>query len=158
MASLVLLNTKTQIGTAFTGVAPGPGNPTVSGTISSPTDWSDHIFEVQMGPKAAMQDFTTFGDNGFMSQKPGLLSADLTINFNQDFSSSVDATFGPGVLARTLYYIDVMPTTASRSATNPSYIYAAYVASYPVLGQSVGNKAASQVAFTITGTFARLTA
>lgn len=159
MSSLVLINTTTLVGTAWTGTAPGPANPTVSGTISSSTDWSDHLFEVQMGPKAAMQDFTTFGDNGFEAKKPGLLGADLTLNFNQDFAaSSVDATFGAGVLARTLYYIDVKPTNSARSTTNPSYVYAAYVMAYPVIGQSVGNKAAVQVGFAVTGTFTRLTA
>lgn len=159
MASLVLTNTMTLVGTAWSTVAPGPGNPTVAGTITSATDFSDHIFDVQMGPKAAMQDFTTFGENGFYAQKPGLLSADLTINFNQDFAaSSVDATFGAGVLARTLYYIDIKPTSAARGATNPSYVYAAYLTGYPVIGQSVGNKAAVQVGFAVTGTFARLTA
>jgi hypothetical protein len=159
VSSLVLTNTKIQIGTAWTGTAPGPSNPTVSGTITTPTDFSDHTFEVQLGSKAAMQDFTTFGDNGFYSQKPGLLSSDLTVNVNQDFAaSSVDVTFGPGILARTLFYIDVMPTSAARSATNPSYVYAAYLMTYNPVGQSVGNKAAAQLGFSVTGTYARLTA
>lgn len=157
MGSFVLTNTTPTIGTAWTGTAPGPGNPTVSGTINSGTNYADHVFDIQLGDKAAMQDMTTFGDNGFYSQKPGLLSADITINFNQDFSSSVDATFGPGVLARTLYYIDVTPTSSARGAANPSFVYAAYVNSYPVIGQSVGSKAAVQIGFSVTGTFARLT-
>ena len=159
MAVATLISAKVQVGTAWTGTAPGPANPTVSGTISSSTDFSDHIFENQLGPKVAMQDFTTFGDGAFVSQKPGLKGADLTINFNQDFAgSSVDATFGAGFLAGTLFYIDVKPTNAARAATNPSYVYAAYVMSYPVIGQSVGNKAAVQVGFGVTGSFARLTA
>lgn len=157
MATLVLTAATTLTGTAWTGTAPGPGNPSVSGTISSTTDWSDHIKQVNLNMAVAMQDFTTFGDGAFVSQKPGLKSADLTIDFFQDFSSSVDATFGAGFLAGTLYYLDIKPTAASRGTTNPSFVYAAYVSSYPPIGQAVGDSAMVQVGFTVTGSYARLT-
>ena len=157
MASLVLTSATTLTGTAFSSVAPGPGNPSVAGTITSSTDWSDHIRQVTLNMNVAMQDFTTFGDGAFVSQKPGLKSADISIDFNADFSSSVDATFGPGMLAGTLYYLDIKPTSASRSATNPSYVYAAYVESIAPVGNSVGDRASYPVTFTVTGTYARLT-
>lgn len=158
MAILVLTSATTLYGTAWTGTAPGPANPTVSGTISSSTDFSDHIKQINLGPKAAMEDFTTFGDGGFMTQKPGLLSSDLSIEFNQDFAAStVDSVFGAAFLARTLVYLDIKPTNAARSATNPSYVYACYVAQYPPIGQAVGSRAAATVNFAVTGTFARLT-
>lgn len=158
MASLVLTSATTLYGTAWTGTAPGPGNPSVSGTISSSTDFSDHVKQVTLNMSVAMQDFTTFGDGAFVSQKPGLKSADITIEFNQDFaSSSVDATFGAAFLAGTLVYLDFKPTSSSRGSTNPSYVYACYVTSYPPIGQSVGDRAAVSVGFAVTGTYARLT-
>lgn len=157
MATLVLSSVTTLTGTSWTGTAPGPGNPTVSGTIASSTDWSNHIKQVNINMPVAMQDFTTFGDAAFVSQKPGLKSADLSIDFFQDFSSSVDATFGAGFLAGTLYYIDIKPTSASRGATNPSYVYAAYVSEYPPIGQAVGDAAMVSIGFAVTGTYARLT-
>lgn len=157
MATLVLTSATTLTGTGWTGTAPGPANPTVSGTISSSTDWSDHIKQVSLDLTVALQDFTTFGDGAFISQKPGLKGANITIEFNQDFSSSVDATFGAGFLAGTLYYIDVKPTSSSRGSTNPSYVFAAYVSSYPVIGNGVGDRASVSVGFAVTGTYARLT-
>lgn len=159
MATLVLTAATTLSGTAFTGTAPGAGNPTVSGTISSSTDWSDHIRQVSFGMAVNLEDFTTFGDGAFMVQKPGIKSADFSVEFNQDYAaSSVDATFAAGALAGTLYYFDVKPTSAARAATNPSIVLAAYVSKYPFVGQQVGNRATATVDFAVTGTYARLTA
>lgn len=159
MASLVLTSATVLTGTAWTGTAPGPANPTVSGTISSSADWSDHVRQVTFGPKVNMQDFTTMGDGGFFTQKPGLIQADLSIEFNQDFAaSSVDAIFGAGLIAKTLFYVDIKPTSSARGSTNPSYVCAAYVAEYPAMSNAVGDRAAVTVNFGVTGTFARLTA
>jgi hypothetical protein len=155
---LVLTSATTLWGTGFTGTAPGAGNPTVSGTISSSTDFSDHIKQVTLNMNVAMQDFTTFGDGAFVVQKPGLKSADISIDFNQDFAaSSVDATFGAALLNGTLGYLDIKPTSSARGSTNPSYVYAVYVSSYTPLGVSVGDRAGVTVNFTVTGTYARLT-
>lgn len=159
MSSFVIINATVSEGTAWTGTAPGPGNPTVSGTINSGTAFTDHCRAITLSPKVmAMQDFTTFGDNGFYAQKPGLLGADLTLDMNQDFAaSSVDATFYAVYIARTLIYLDMLPTSSARAATNPSFVVAGYVMSYPVLGQTVGDRAAVQIGIGVTGTFARLT-
>lgn len=158
MAVLVLTSATTLYGTAWTGTAPGPANPTVSGTITSSSDFSDHIRQININMPVAMQDFTTFGDGAFVVEKPGLKSADLSIDFNQDFaSSSVDATFGPAFLNGTLVYLDFKPTSAARGSTNPSYVYACYVSAYPPIGQTVGDAATVSVGFSVTGTYARLT-
>lgn len=158
MAALVLTSATTLTGTAWTGTAPGPGNPTVSGTITTSVDRSDHIRQVNLGLSVAMQDFTTFGDGAFMTQKPGLKSAEISIEFNQDFDASqVDAIFGAGFLAGTLFYLDIKPTSSARGSTNPSYVYACYVSEYPPIGQAVGDRASTEVTFAPTGTFARLT-
>lgn len=157
MASLVLTSATVLSGTAWTGTAPGPGNPTVSGTISSSDNFTDHVRQVSIDMNVAMQDFTTFGDGAFVSQKPGLKGANLSIEFNQDFAaSSIDAVYGAGFLAGTLFYIDLKPTSASRAATNPSYVYACYVATYPPIGQSAGDRAGVTVGFAVTGSYARL--
>lgn len=156
MATLVYTSEKVQTGTSWSGTAPGAGNPTVSGTVSSATDWSDHIKSATLALSPNMVDFTTFGDGGWEVAKPGIKSGTLTIDFNADFSSSVDATFGPAILADTLFYIDLMPTSGSRSSTNPSYVVAAYVQSYDV-GGAVGDRGASPVTFKVTGKPGRLT-
>lgn len=158
MSSLVLTNVTTLYGTAWTGTAPGPANPSVSGTISSSTDLSDHIKEVKFGMKAKMEDFTTFGDGGFMTQKPGIKSADFSIDFNQDFAaSSIDSIFNAAATAGTLLYFDVKPTSSARGTSNPSIVLACYVSDYPMFGNAVGDRAAVTVGFSVTGTYARLT-
>jgi hypothetical protein len=160
VASLVLTNAQITYGTQWIGggTPPGPGNPTVTSTISSSTDFSDHIRQVTLNMNVAMQDFTTFGDGAFVSQKPGLKGADISIEFNQDFAAAnVDATFGAAFLAGTLVYLDIKPTNSARSATNPSYVYAGYISEYPPIGQSVGDRASVSVGFAVTGTYARLT-
>lgn len=158
MGAFVLTSATVLTGTAWTGTAPGPGNPTVSGTITSSVDRSDHVRSVSFGPKLKMEDFTTFGDGGFVVQKPGLMSADLSIEFNQDFASSqIDAVFSVGHVAGTLFYLDIKATNASRSATNPSFVCAAYVTEPTPISGAVGDRASYNVSFAVTGTFARLT-
>lgn len=158
MATLVLTSSTLLTGTSWTGTAPGPGGPTVSGTIASSTDRSDHVKQITLNMNVAMQDFTTFGDGAFISQQPGLKGADVSVEFNQDYAASqVDAIFGAGFLAGTLFYLDIKPTSASRGATNPSFVYAAYVASYVPIGQTVGDRAGVTIPFKVTGSYARLT-
>lgn len=157
MAIYVATSSTVLWGTGWTGTAPGAGNPTVSGTISSSTDFSDHVRKVDFGAKAEDIDFTTFGDGGFMVKKAGLKSADLSIEFNQDYgASSIDATFAAAFLAGTEGYLDIKPTSASRGSTNPSIVCKAYVNGYPI-SQQVGQGGMITVSFTVIGSFARLT-
>lgn len=158
MAALVLTSATLLTGTSWTGTAPGSGNPTPSGTIASSTDRSDHVRSISIDMNVAMQDITSFGDGAFTVSLPGLKSSQIQVEFNQDFAASnVDATFGAGFLAGTLYYLDVKPTSSARGSTNPSYVYAAYVSSYPAVSNSVGDAATVTVTFDVVGTFARLT-
>ena len=85
-------------------------------------------------------------------------SADITIDYNQDFAASdVDAVYGAAFLAGTLMYLDFKPTSSARGSTNPSYVYAAYVSDYSPLSNAVGDRAGVSVSFKVTGTYARLT-
>lgn len=158
MSTFVMTSGTTLSGTGWTGVAPGAGNPTVSGTISSSTDWSDHIRSVTFNMASANVDFTSMGSAGFVNNKPGLIDADVTIEFFNDFAASnVDAIFGAGLLAGTLFYFDFKPTSSARAATNPSYVVGLYVASYPPLGVAVGDAATASIGFMNAGKYARLT-
>lgn len=158
MATFVLTEATTIIGTAWTGTAPGPGNPTISGTITSGVDWSDHIEEVAFDMDRVAVDFSNFGDKGYKSNKPGLAGVDVTITFQQDAAAlSVDAVFGAGAVAGTLFYLDLKPTSSARSATNPSWVAPLYIAKYPAFGGKVGDKAGAKISFMQAGKFARLT-
>jgi hypothetical protein len=146
------------VGTAWTGTAPAAGNPTISGTINGSTDFSDHCRQASFSSDIDMQDFTTFGDAGFKVNKPGLIGGTIELELFQDFDASeVHAFFTPKALAKTLIYVDLKPTSASRGATNPSFVAACYINSYDPFGVAVGDAVTTTISLTITGTYGTLT-
>ena len=157
MASFVSLTATTLYGTAWSTVAPGPANPTVAGTITSSTDFSAAIKSISISLDADEVDFTNFGAGGFKEMKTGLLSAGVSITFFADYAASaVNTVMVPALLARTLGYWDFKPTSAARSATNPSLVFALYPKQVPA-AMAVGAAEECTVAFTIAGKYARLT-
>lgn len=157
MSSFVVFSQTVLYGTAWTGTAPGPGNPTISGTITSSTDYSDHVQGADGNVGIADIDFTNMGSGGFAEHKPGLIDLDMKIKFFQDFAaSSIHAVFGAAALARTLVYLDIKPTNAARGATNPSTVMAGYVMEYPAVYE-VGQGVMAEIAFMSAGKFAFLT-
>lgn len=157
MASFPALTTTIGIGSAWTGTAPGDGDPTVSGTISSSVDATSWTTKSVFGPKFDTVEFTNFGSAGYKTFKPGLFEADINFEMNQDFASSqVDATVWALFIARTLTYLDIKPTSASRSATNPSIVVAGYWVEYP-MEFTVGDAAKISLSFKVTGKPGRLT-
>jgi hypothetical protein len=92
------------------------------------------------------------------------VSGTVTLNFNQDFAASnVDAVFGlggtMGLVAGqvTPYYIDIKPTSLSRSATNPSFVAGWLNTGIPSLNGNVGDLAKVSATFPLTGRFIKLT-
>lgn len=157
MTTFVSLTATTLYGTAWTGTAPGPANPTVSGTISSSTDYSDHIKSVSITFDADDVDFTNFGSGGFKESKTGLLSAGVQINFFGDAAASnIDSVLFGALTARTLTYWDFKPTNSARGTSNASLVLALYVKKYPA-AWTIGAAQEASVDFAIAGKYARLT-
>lgn len=158
MAALVLQSCKIQLGTSWTGTAPGaPGTQTISGTISGASDISVFATAVEVPKKVDVKETTNFGSGGFVTKAAGLKSASLKIAVNQDFASSqLDSIIRGFGLGTTVYY-DVQPTSASRSATNPSEVGAAIITSYtPIVGK-VGDLLVLSLDWEVTGAFTTLT-
>jgi hypothetical protein len=89
----------------------------------------------------------------------------VQLTFNQDFASTtVDYRFGiggalgfaPGQVSP--YFMDIKPTSAARSATNPSTVFAWLNNNYTVISNGVGELATVSLQFPMTGRAARLTA
>lgn len=157
MATFVSLSATTLYGAGWTGTGPGRANPTVSGTITSTTDFSDHIKSVSISLDADEVDFTNFGAGGFKEMRTGLLSASVSITFFADYAAaSVNTVFVPALLARTSGYWDFKPTSAARSATNPSLVFALTPKKVPN-PMSVGAAEEVTIDFSIDGKYARLT-
>jgi hypothetical protein len=158
MATFVSLTATTLYGVSWTGTAPGPANPTVSGTVASSTDYSDHIKSVSISLDAAEVDFTNFGSGGFKEMKTGLLTAGVQISFFGDAAASgLDSVLFAALTARTLTYWDFKPTSSARGASNASLVFALYVKKYPA-AWTIGSAQEASVDFSIAGKYARLTA
>jgi len=156
---LVVTAAKIQVGTAWTGTAPGtPGTQTVSGTITSPTDVSSMLQQVAFPMTVATKDATNFAAGGYMINVPGLKAGNVTFLFNQDFAASqTDVTIWSTLGLSTLAYVDIQPAGGTRSATSPSYVFACYVTQYHPISTKVGDLVQVNVTWPATGKFDRLT-
>jgi len=117
------------------------------------------VSQVAINLATTTQDATNFGSGGFVNVLAGLKSATVAMTFNQDFAASqihslINTTLG-GLGATA--YLDIKATSAVRSATNPSYVFAVILTEYhPVMGQ-VGALATFGVTWPSTGAFVALT-
>jgi hypothetical protein len=99
-------------------------------------DLSDHIRSVTVNYSADEVDSTTMSQAS-KSRLGGLKDWSMDITFAQDFAlSSVDATLFP--LVGNTFAVEVRPTNAARSTTNPAYTGTGLLGSYSIMGQQVG--------------------
>lgn len=120
-------------------------------------DLSDHVKSVELPAAVEMLDDTVMGDDT-RSNKPGLKTWNITVNFVQDFASAkVDATLFPLLGAAAFTLIVRADNAAGVGATNPNYTGSAVLESYPPLGNQVGELAMSQAVFQSAGTLTRAT-
>lgn len=165
MAAFVNVSRTILLGTAVTGTAPGPAVATPAGTITSTSDISPFVVGGgDPGWNANMVDVTNFGSLGYTCVIPGITTGDtLVFDANSDWAATQ-----LGVIVRTTLggvarpgsspiYVDIKPTSAARSATNPSFFAAVYISKWSPYGGSVGARAAASLELTITGTFIDLT-
>ena len=93
----------------------------------------------------------------------GLISGkDIVLDALSDQAASqlraiVITTLG-GPAGRAAVYVDIKPTSAARSATNPSFVAKTYIKTWQSFSGAVGDKAAASLVLAIDGTFVDLTA
>lgn len=161
MSAIVLTNASITAGAAWTGTAPGlPGTQTVAGTVTSGSDLSVYCTSVSIPLTIATQDGTNFGSGAFRVTLGGIKSTDVSLSFNNDFAASalndiLRTTLG-GLGSQV--YLDIKPTSAARSVTNPSYVFAVLLTSIQPVSGSVGNINAMSLTWPSTGAFTVLTA
>lgn len=79
---------------------------------------------------------------------PGLGDADVNVTFLQDFAAAkVDATLYPLFLAGSQFPIEVRPTSATPSATNPKYTGTVTLFEYSPINGNVGDASTMSVTF-----------
>lgn len=120
------------------------------------TDFSTSLASVELTVESDDVETTAFGGE-WRTRVGGLKQASVTLEFHQDFgAASVDATLYP--LLNTIATVVVKPTSASASATNPSYTANCLVNQYQPFASSVGDLATLSVTWPVSGTVVRGTA
>jgi hypothetical protein len=100
---------------------------------------SDHAKKVTTTDTRNPVDVTAFGATATTVVK-GLGDATISIDFFQDFAAGkVHATLSPLVASTTPFTVEVRPTSAGRSATNPAVLMTALLMNYTGLDGSVGD-------------------
>jgi|SRR5581483_553824 len=105
--------------------------------IINSVDLTDHCYSVVVNGQAADEETTAMGAAG-KSRVPGLKDESFEIELRQDFAAGkVDATLQPLYANGTSFVVEVRPTIAARSVTNPAYVgNACYLIDYdPISGQ-----------------------
>lgn len=100
---------------------------------------SDHARKVTVEDNRDTVDITAFGATSKAITK-GLGDAKITCEFYQDFAAGkIHATLQPLVSSSTPITVEVRPTSAARSATNPAAVMSGLLMNYNMLDGSVGD-------------------
>jgi hypothetical protein len=108
---------------------------------------SDHGSHVEINSEKDLQDVTSFGATS-RTYLLGLGDGTMSFTFFQDFAAaSVDATLQPIHANATSVALEVRPTSAGRSATNPAYLMTGVLAAYSPLNGDVGDPSSIDAEF-----------
>jgi hypothetical protein len=121
-------------------------NPSIS--VAS-VDLSDHIASVSLNSTRAEVPTTAFGDEA-VTRIAGLGDNSITLSFHEDFASSeVHQTIYP--LIGTTTSVVVKPVNATTATDNPSFTMTVLVTEWPILNGAVGDLAAADVTWPVSG-------
>lgn len=102
-------------------------------------DLSDHVSKVTLNDMRDTVDITAMGATSKTYTK-GLGDGKVSVDFFQDFAAAkVHATLQPLISSSTPFTLEIRPTNAARSATNPAYLMSALLFSYTMLDGKVGD-------------------
>lgn len=106
-------------------------------------DLSDHCTKVTATDNRAEVDVTAFSSNGYVQLTKGLGTAEIDLDFLQDFATGkVHATLQPLIGSTTPVAVEVRPVNAARSSTNPAILLSqALLFTYSGLDSQVGDAA-----------------
>lgn len=170
MAAFVLTAKTILMGTVWSAPATAPGlgaGVTIAGTITSSSNTAAFVTGGDPGFHTDMLETTNFASGGYRQFIPGLSAGDdLQIPFNADFAASngwsmIQTVIGAAGVSRpgdVVRYVDINPTGAARSATNPSLVIAVYGKGIQPISGAVGVLATHAVTLQLTGGFAYLIA
>jgi hypothetical protein len=121
--------------------------------IVNGTNLSDHCSQVSVADTADKVEVTSFGPLAYKSYLQGFHDATITATFFNDFAaSSVAAILQPLYASGSTFGVEVRPTSAARSATNPAGTMIATLYDYTGIDGAVGAASTMQVTFANAGT------
>jgi len=117
------------------------------------TALSDHAQSLTIEDSADEIDFTAFSSAGYREIGAGLKDATISVTFFQDFAaSSVHSILQPLYQTGGTFALEVRPTSAAVSSTNPKGTMTARLFSYAGFGGAVGDASTFDAAFRCAGT------
>jgi hypothetical protein len=125
-------------------------------TINS-VNLSSYISSVTLSTSNDVVETTGFSSTAARTRVAGLQDNSVTIEFFQDFATSlVEQTIYP--LLGTTTSVVVLPTSSATSATNPSYTFTALVSEWQPLSGAVGELSTASVTWPISGAITKAVA
>jgi hypothetical protein len=120
------------------------------------TNLSTSLASVELPIEIEEQDTTSFGSE-WRSRIAGLKSGSITLEFHQDFGvGAIDNLLWP--LLGTNGTVVVSPTSATVSASNPSFSGQFLITQYSPFASTVGDLATLSVTWPLNGALTRATA
>lgn len=114
---------------------------------------SDHCSQVSVTDTADKVETTSFGPGGYKQYMQGFHDATITATFFNDFAaSSVAATIQPLYSSGGTFGVEVRPTSAARSVTNPAGTMIATLYDYTGIDGKAGAASEMSVTFANAGT------
>lgn len=114
---------------------------------------SDHCSSASIENTYDEVDFTTFTSSNYREFGQGLGDATITLTVFQDFAaSSVDAIFWPLAQSGGTFSVEVRPTSAAASSTNPKYTMTGRLFTFNPLAGAVGDAATTDIPIRNAGT------
>lgn len=121
-------------------------NPSI--TVAS-VDLSSHIASVSLNSTRAEVPTTAFGDAA-VTRIAGLGDNSITLSFHEDFASTeVHQTIYPLIGSTTS--VVVKPVNTTTATDNPSFTMTVLVTEWPILNGAVGDLAAADVTWPVSG-------
>lgn len=119
-------------------------------------DVSSYVRKAELSVEVEDKDVTTFGSAGWTEVLGGLKSAELSIEFLNDFAAN-DLDSDMWALLGTVVTFEVRPTSAAVGTSNPSYTGSVLVNSWNPIEGGVGDEATVSVSFPVSGAVTRAT-
>ena len=114
---------------------------------------SDHCSSVTLEDSADEVEFTSFTSSAYREFGQGLKDANVSISVFQDYAAnSIDAIFYPLYASGGTFGLEVRPTSAAVSATNPKYTMVSRLYSYSPIAGAVGDANSNDISIRNAGT------